>query len=319
MIQNMKANIRSQLIANRFHLQRRLGEGTFAEVWQAVDTQIQLGHPPEHSKQSKHYVALKIFRPDSFSRVGVDWAVLRNEIAAAYWLSPHPNLICAKAVTTAVHFGSVATPCLILDYVEAVNLAEFLQSLPAPSLNTLPARLQVMTALLEALAHCHARGVAHRDLSFGNLLVCPNQPAQSKLTDFGSSQIQNSPTYSSDWSSSTDSLQPINHPPYTGSLTLPEEFKRDLYGFAVLCYLTLSGRHPLSDDWQSMRTGQWQGASHPHFNLPRRSLLEVAPWLAASLPMEPLASLLLSCLSPELAARPASAICVWAQWQRLLS
>src|SRR5690606_17023270 len=42
----------------------------------------------------------------------------------------------------------------------------------------------VLFAMLDALAHAHARGVIHRDLKPGNILLGRARPA-IKLTDFG--------------------------------------------------------------------------------------------------------------------------------------
>jgi len=300
-----------KLIAHRFQLQRLLGEGTFAEVWQALDIgSTDIGLP-------KKTVALKIFRSLAHAGNPASWEPLKNEIAAAYRLPPHPNIVSVLAIVQAVYFNEKETPCLILDYVAGMNLAEFLQPLPPPTLQNFSVRLQVMTALLSALAHCHVNGVVHRDLSFGNLLICLEDPQLSKLTDFGSSQTQLSQQSLTALQDPAGTLQPINHPPYATSLSLADGFRRDIYGFAVLCYLTLTGKHPLSENWQSMRTGQWHAVPNPHVSIARKPLATVAPWLKPLPQLKALSALLLACLAPDISDRPLSAVSVWSDWQKM--
>lgn len=41
------------------------------------------------------------------------------------------------------------------------------------------------TALVSAIAHCHARGVVHRDVKLENVMLCDDDPRAVKLIDFG--------------------------------------------------------------------------------------------------------------------------------------
>lgn len=39
--------------------------------------------------------------------------------------------------------------------------------------------------MLLALQHCHARGVAHRDVKLENMLLTESEPPHARLCDFG--------------------------------------------------------------------------------------------------------------------------------------
>lgn len=301
-----------ELIAQRFQLQHLLGEGTFAEVWRAIDTQVGDGTKT---------VAVKIFRPMAQSKHSIAWEPVRNEIAAAQKISPHPNILRSWALVKARHFGEVETPCLVFDDVNAMNLAEFLAQLPPPHPDTISSRLQVMTGLLRAIAHTHQCEVVHRDLSFGNVLVPQTGELTAILTDFGSSQVAESISNSSldaAIAESAQTLQPINHPPYNTLLSLANGYQRDVYAFAVLAYLALAGRHPLTDHWQTMRTGVWTGPDHPHEVLPRRTLVELLPWIQAFPQLVAVSDLLFHCVATPLTLRPKSGIEVWQAWSQIL-
>ena len=39
--------------------------------------------------------------------------------------------------------------------------------------------------LVEALAHCHSKGVVHRDVKLENVMLCAEDPRAVRLIDFG--------------------------------------------------------------------------------------------------------------------------------------
>ena len=254
-------------LAGRFELRERIGEGTFAQVWRA------------HDLATGHAVALKLFRPN-----GETAANVLNEAAAALRLAPHPNVVRAWAF-----FEAGDSACLVLDYVPGLNLAEWLAVQPAPAPPSVPDRLTVLTDLLRGLAHAHAHGVAHRDLSFGNVLVAPS-PLRACLADFGGAHFAGSPA------------------------SLADAFSRDVYAFAVLAYLTLAGRHPLTDEWRSQHSAEWSGAMGANASLPRRRLMDLAPWMPSHPHLRALSSLLWRCVAAEPGERPSSAVALAAEW-----
>lgn len=296
-------------IASRFELQKMLGEGTFAEIWQAVD---------QTAEPCPRNVAIKIFRPSAAGDPRRPWEPVFNEVAAGLRIGKHINVRSIRAVVYGTHFGVEETPCLVMDYVESVNLAEWLAGQDAPGPDTFHERITVLHHLLSAMAHVHACGVVHRDLSFGNVLVTTSKPHMAILTDFGCAQTEDSVSDELHKETSPIELQPINPPPYSAPASLRDGAARDVYAFAILCYLTLSGRHPLSDDWQSMRTGQWQGEKNPHAMLPRRPLTALAGWMSHDRRLLELSDLLLRCVAADPSVRPASAVFLQREWDVIM-
>lgn len=294
------------LLAGRFALHRMLGDGTFAEVWSATDRAAK-GTPRE--------VALKIFRPVKGGERHA-WDPVEREVAASLRMPPHPNVVKAWAVLGVRFFGDTETPCLVLDRVDGVNLALWLADLPPPGPETVGPRIEVMGGLLRGLAHAHAAGVVHHDLSFGNVLVGKTLLPIARLTDFGCAQVAGAAGGGTD---EEEALQPINPPPYSPTVPLAQGARRDVYAFATLCCLALFGRHPLTDEWQSMRKGRWAGAADPHRTLPRRAMADLALWANGIPELPALSDLLLHCVAAEPDLRPPSAVAVLDEWEAVMA
>ena len=104
----------------------------------------------------------------------------------------------------------------------------------------------VLLAILDALAHAHARGVIHRDLKPANVLVCdaPDRPAVVKLTDFGIAHRRRE---------SLSKSEEIHTGPIAGTpqYMAPEQLRgdwrdygpwTDLYALGCLAYRLATGR-----------------------------------------------------------------------------
>ena len=295
------------MLGGRFAVQRKIGEGTFAEVWLAQDSQLAATDAP---------VALKIFRPLPEGAGPDAWDPVYREVAAGLRMPAHPNVVRAWALLQVDFFAGRRTPCLVMDYVPGTNLALWLARQPPPGLDAIGARLAVMGGLLRGIAHAHASGGVHQDISFGNVLVQETAGLDARLTDFGCAQCRGDST--ADAAADATMLQPINPPPYDLHQPFGDSARRDVYAFATLCYLALVGRHPLSDDWQAMRAGQWAGPADPHHHLPRRRLIDLGPWLRQMPAAAALSDLLLSCVDAEPGRRPASAEIVWREWAAIM-
>jgi len=153
-------------IAEKYHIESLLGRGGMSVVYKA-----------KHLLMDRT-VAVKMLRQDLVS-VPQLLERFKQESKAVSALR-HQNII------TVFDFGLLpdATPYLIMDYLEGQTLAEILKTEKRLS----PERaLPLFAQACDALAHSHSRGVVHRDIKPGNLLVRQEPDGTESLTifDFG--------------------------------------------------------------------------------------------------------------------------------------
>ena len=142
-----------------FELDRLLGEGGMASVWSA------------HHVESELRVAVKLVQRLS-DRMR---AVFRREVEAVAGLD-HPGIVMVYD-----HGEKDNEPWLVMEHASGGSLEG-----AAPP-DSWSAMLERVLRILDALAHAHARGVVHRDLKPGNILVCTAGDLRPgiKLADFG--------------------------------------------------------------------------------------------------------------------------------------
>eukprot|EP00971_Amphidinium_carterae_P140788 2789789-Amphidinium_carterae.1 len=123
-----------------------LGTGSFGIVLHAVD------------KQTGEKCAVKRIR-----KAGVEAAVLEREVVALRTVDNHPN-VCHLLDT----FETDKDLWLVMDLCEGGDLCGFLLNAchPIPESDA----ANILLQMLNALKHCHDRGVIHRDVKPENLL-----------------------------------------------------------------------------------------------------------------------------------------------------
>ncbi|WP_269079027.1 serine/threonine-protein kinase [Marinobacter similis] len=126
-----------------------------------------------------------------------------------------------------------------MDYAQGRPLSEFGKS---GRLLPLPAVLEIIARVADALAYAHSQKVVHRDIKPGNIIYNPNDGA-IKITDFGIAKI------SDDSRTKTGSV--MGSPLYMS----PEQLKgqkvtgaSDIYSLGVTLYKLVSGETPYQGD-----------------------------------------------------------------------
>jgi serine/threonine-protein kinase len=150
-----------QVLGGRYRLVQLLGTGGMATIYRATDTQ--LGRD----------VALKLLRPEYLQDPEFS-SRFRAEAQAAASLS-HPNVV------TVYDYGEEASgPYLVMELVDGEDLATILRrSGPLPPRQA----ARIAAGVARALAAAHGRGLVHRDVKPGNVLI--GRDGQVKVVDFG--------------------------------------------------------------------------------------------------------------------------------------
>lgn len=217
----MRAPEIGEIFEKRYKIINPLGHGGFARVYLAEDL------------ESSDKVVLKF--PD-LTQLG-DPAVyerFHREMAIGKLLN-HPDLPLVLASS------EDSPPYIVLRYVEGESLAEVLHERGKFPVDQ---SVEMVIGLLEALEHCHQKGVYHRDIKPENLLLGPD--GRLKIIDFGIAVMEGSPRVT--WRGFSGLMG-------TPEYMAPEQVKgergggkSDIYAVGCLIYNLLSGQPPYTGD-----------------------------------------------------------------------
>ncbi|KAJ9689561.1 hypothetical protein PVL29_014978 [Vitis rotundifolia] len=150
----------------KYQLSRTIGEGTFAKVKLAVNT------------ENGQYVAIKIIDKHMVMENNLIFQVQR-EIRTMKLLH-HPNIVRIHEV-----IGTKTKIYIVMEYVSGGQLSDKMSYVK--KLNEQDARKHFQQ-LIDAVDYCHGRGVYHRDLKPENLLL--DSKGNVKVSDFGLSALR---------------------------------------------------------------------------------------------------------------------------------
>jgi len=207
-----------RLVLDRYRLLRRLGAGGFGVVWLA------------HDERLDRVVAVKrIATHDAAAGTRAE-----REAKAAARLQ-HPGIVALYE--SGRDDGAVY---LVSELVRGRTLGALLEEGALSDRDV----VRVGVALCDALGHAHGRGVVHRDVKPGNIMV-PDRPHDgagvAKLTDFGVARI-----------AGEDVLTRTGDVVGTLAYMAPEQAEgrdagaeADLYALALVLYEALAGVNPV--------------------------------------------------------------------------
>jgi len=209
------------VLAGRYRLTKRLGQGGMGEVWAAEDTQL------------RRQVAVKIVLGNMHGSATVV-ARLRREAENAAQLQ-HPGITVVHDIGE--HDGH---PFFVMELLDGTDFTEILARHP----RGLPVDrvLETGAAVADALAYAHRRGVVHRDIKPANLMELAEGGV--KICDFGISR-----------SAEATGLTATGGMLGTPAFMAPEQYegrpadaRTDLYAFGCTLYALLTGDAPFKGE-----------------------------------------------------------------------
>ena len=197
-----------------------LGEGGMGRVYLAQQL-----HPQRR-------VALKVVRGLSSSVI----ERMRREIEVLAQLE-HPGIARLYAAGES-RIDDVDVPWLALEYVRGVDLVSHVEKHKLD----LVARLRLLIEVARAVQYAHERGVIHRDLKPGNILI--DEEGHPKVLDFGIARLRDDSAHSL-----TQDGQVLGTLPYMSTEQLLGDGSRidarsDVYSLGVLAYELIGGQLP---------------------------------------------------------------------------
>lgn len=215
----------------RYEIRSLIGRGGMAEVHQAYDTLL------------SRVVAIKMLRID-LAKDTVFLTRFRREALASASLN-HENIVqvydTGEQVVTAPDGAEVHVPYIVMELVEGHTVHQLLTDGQPVPINE---AVEIMSGVLNALEYSHKRGLVHRDIKPGNVML--TNSGKIKVMDFG---IARALEDSGQTMTSTDAVVG------TAQYLSPEQARgetvdtrSDLYSCGCMLFELLTGRAPFKGD-----------------------------------------------------------------------
>ena len=209
-----------------YKLLERIGEGGFGEVYMA-----------EQTEPVRRKVAVKIIKPGMDSRrIVARFEAERQALA----VMEHPN------IARVFDAGATARgrPYFAMELVRGIAITKYCDE----NRLTPRERLELLVPVCKAVQHAHSKGVIHRDIKPGNVLVTLHDGVPvPKVIDFGVAKAVAQPL--TDKTLFTEFRQMVGTPAYMSPEQaemsgLDIDTRSDVYSLGVLLYELLTGGTP---------------------------------------------------------------------------
>ncbi|MFE5677066.1 serine/threonine-protein kinase [Streptomyces erythrochromogenes] len=212
------------LIANRYRLLSRLGEGGMGTVWRA------------HDETLHREVAVKEVRAPAGLRAG-DIARMYSRLEREAWAAartPDRNVVTVHDVVM-----EDERPWIVMELIRGQSLADLLRAEGPLSPRH---AAHIGAEVLSALRAAHAVGVEHRDVKPANVLLA--EDGRVVLSDFGIAMVEGSTalTMTGEVVGSPEYLPPER------ALGRPSGPESDLWSLGVMLYAAVEGISPFRQD-----------------------------------------------------------------------
>ncbi len=230
----------TQLLANRYFIEKRLGRGAMGQVYLARDKNL-----------GTRRVAVKTIRQDILNsedlQEGEAIARFEREAMAAASIS-HPHVV------DVTDFGESAEGVfyLVMEYVEGETLHHLLRRE-----GTLPVKraVKLLRQIADGVEAAHEAGILHRDLKPANIFIMTKGKSVDgfiKVGDFGLAKIVNQTVTDVKSNAAPSSRGIVGTPEFMSPEQMQPEsgvdIRTDVYALGTIGYLMLGGRTPFTGD-----------------------------------------------------------------------
>jgi serine/threonine-protein kinase len=208
-----------------YKILEKLGEGGQGTVYKAVDSKL------------GRTVVIKVL-PAELTAKEANLKRFEREARLASALD-HPN-ICTIFDLNEIN----GINFIVMQYIEGRNVRQLVNGRPL----SLESALSITLQAADALAAAHNRGIIHRDIKAGNVMVTPS--GQVKVLDFGLAKLLDEEAARTSGIHHTE-LTEVGVPYGTATYAAPEQARgdhvdarADIFSLGVLLYETLAGSWP---------------------------------------------------------------------------
>jgi eukaryotic-like serine/threonine-protein kinase len=211
---------------NRYHVLAELGRGGMGIVYKGLDTKLH------------RFVAIKVL-PEECSRDEVARERFMHEARAASAID-HPN------VCTIHDIGSTreGQRYIVMAYYEGETLKARLERSDLLETGEI---VDIATQICRGLEAAHARGIVHRDIKPGNILL--GRDGVVKVLDFGLARRFGALTHTETFEGLDTPGRPLGTASYMAPeriLEMPLDPRSDIFSLGVLIYEMATRRRPFS-------------------------------------------------------------------------
>ncbi len=206
---------------SHYKILEKLGEGGMGVVYKAEDTKL------------KRTVALKFLSPRALGSEEEKNRFI-NEARAAAALD-HPNICTIHEIDEAdgQTFISMA-------YIEGQSLKEKIEAGPL----TVNESLQIGIQIAKGLQEAHERGIVHRDIKSGNVMLTPR--GQAKIMDFGLAKMGKGELKTKE----ETTLGTVAYMSPEQAQGEEVDHRSDIWSMGVVLYEMIAGRRPFRGDYE---------------------------------------------------------------------
>jgi serine/threonine-protein kinase len=215
------------VIAERFRLNRQLGQGGMGSVWHA--THLALDIP----------CAVKFIEGEIAQLPEAQARFEREAKAAAQLRSPHVVQILDHGVWQ-------GTPYIAMELLDGEDLGKRLTRIGRMAPNDV---LRVVGQVTRALTKAHSVGIVHRDLKPDNIFLVPDDDREiAKVLDFGIAKATGSGIDGSNTKTGAMLGTPYYMSPEQAQGIKAVDARSDLWSLAVIVFQALTGRLPFESE-----------------------------------------------------------------------